>query len=340
MVLKFLSLICFIFFIQPTLGQTKPTPAPLADNSMAFCRKQVWAKACLNTLLTYRCGQYFSPLYPIKAARCSLAAQSMIDFMDYKTVEVHKDHYVYRFKIIFTNLLTDLINQPRVVKYLTSLSRDLKDAMKFHHPFDLYNYTLKFTRSRNEALTWLAVLFQDTSFSRVQVQYLEDLESHGDLNILEIQVKDLLYEIAVMLEPMNLERENYRSWLKLYPTIKGPDLNLILNPTFYHFYPIALMAVHLRSQFLTSDFSTLIPFILNSDYEFQSLDPDNWPWSHPSPFILTSKLQWKVRDIYTGLFASLFGSYKENLLPSMSSFEKQFAGDPFFTMRSWAYLGY
>ncbi len=324
-------------FLNMTSLLAQPTPAPLPDDSLSFCRQQNWAKTCLNTLLTYRCGQYFYPLHPMKAQMCSASASSMIDFMDYKTVQVIEDNKIYRFKIIFTNKLKSLINKPEVYNYLSLLATDLEQAMKFREPFDLYQYTLKFAKDRDTAILWLAILFQDTTFSRVQVTYLEELEAKGKLSAKEKEVKELMKEIAIMLEPKKLAREGFQTWLKLYPKIKGNDFNTYFNSSFYHFYPIALMASHLRQNAFTKRYAFLVPFILNSDYEFQTLDSKNWPWRHPAPFTITSNLEWKMTDLYTGLAASLYGAKKETLTPSFTSFKTQFAANPYKTMKSWAF---
>jgi hypothetical protein len=317
--------------------RNQPTPAPLPDDSLAFCRKQNWAKTCLNTLLTYRCGQYYDFFSPLKTQLCSASAYSMIDYLDYKTVQVIENNKVYRFKVIFTNQLKTLINDSVVQQYLSLLANDLSQALKSHKPFDLYKYTLKYAKDRDTAILWLGILFQDTTFSRVQVQYLEDLDNNGKLSIQERQIKELMKEIAVMLEPKNLVKEDYQKWLKLYPDLKDNDLNSYLNPSFYHFYPIALMASYLRQNSWTKSYAFLLPFALNSDYEFQTLDSENWPWRHPAPFKITPNLEWKMRDIYTGLVASLFGANKEALTPAFSTFKTEFATNPYRTMKEWAH---
>ena len=334
-----LGILISIFSHTSLYAQTRqvPTPAPLPDDSLAFCRKQNWAKTCLNTLLTYRCGQYFDVLSPGKTQLCSASAYSMIDYLDYKTVQVIENNKIYRFKVIFTNKLKNLINDPIVQQYLSSLAVELNEAMKFHEPFDLYKYTLKYAKDRNTAILWLGILFQDTTFSRVQVQFLEDLDSNGKLSNKERQVKEYMKEIAVMLEPKKLVKEDYRKWLKLYPDLTGNDLNSYLNPSFYHFYPIALMASHLRQSTWSKSYASLLPFVLNSDYEFQTLDPGNWPWRHPAPFKMTPDLEWKMTDIYTGLVASLFGANKEALTPAFSTFKTSFSSNPFRTMKEWAH---
>lgn len=314
-----------------------PTPAPLPDDSLSFCRQQKYAKACLNVLLTYRCGQYYYPLYPVEAQLCSYSAQSMINYLDYKTVEVIKDNKIYRFKIIFTRKLRKLIKDPVVQKYLRSLESDLSESFKYHKPFDLFKYTLRFAKKRDIAIQWLAILFQDTTFSQVQVQYLDDLTKAGVLSQDELKTKETMRAIATLLEPKNLMNEDFRSWLKLYPEVEGNNLNSYLNPSFYHFYPMALIASHLKSSHVTKKYAFLIPFTLNSDYEFQSLDPDRWPWRHPAPFKITPDLNWKMIDIYTGLVASLYGANREELVPSFEKFKKGFASNPFKTMQDWAY---
>jgi hypothetical protein len=252
-------------------------------------------------------------------------------------VQVIEKDLIYNFKIIFTEELKTLINKPLVQTYLSSLAIELREAMDRHKPFDLYKYTLKFAKDRDSAILWLGTLFQDTTFSRVQVKYLEDLDASGKLTRNEWYTKELMKEIAIMLEPKNLEKENYRTWLKLYPTLNNTDLNAFLNPSFYHFYPIALMASHLRKNYWFKDYAFIVPFILNSDYEFQTLDSKNWPWRHPSPFQITPYLEWKMRDIYTGLVASLFGANKDSLSPNFLFFSKQFAANPFKTMQTWAF---
>jgi hypothetical protein len=314
-----------------------PTPAPLPNDSLSFCRKQKWAKACLNVLLTYRCNQYYYPISPIRNKLCSAAAYSMIDYLDYKTVQVIENNKSYRFKVIFTNKLKSLISNPKVQRYLNSLALDLRQAMDLHKPFDLFQYTLQFAGDRDNAILWLGILFQDTTFSRVQVKYLEDLAQNGNLSLKELKAKEMMKEIAIMLEPKNLINENFQAWLKLYPTIAGNDLNSYLNPSFYHFYPIAVMASNLKQSRWLKNYAALIPFILNSDYEFQTLDPDNWPWRHPRPFKITPNLEWKMLDIYTGLIASLYGANQEAIAPTLNLFKNGFAANPFRTMQEWAY---
>ncbi len=334
-----LGLLITLFSHTSLYAQTRqdPTPAPLPDDSLAFCRKQNWAKTCLNTLLTYRCAQYYDLLSPIKTQFCSASAFSMIDYLDYKTVQVIENNKIYRFKVIFTNKLVSLINDPVVQQYLSSLSLDLNEAIKLHEPFDLYKYTLKYAKDRDTAILWLGILFQDTTFSRVQVQYLEDLDRQGKLSGKEQLAKEFMKEIAVMLEPKKLVKEDYQKWLKLYPDLKGNDLNSYLNPSFYHFYPIALMSSYLRQNPWSRSYAAILPFALNSDYEFQTLDSDNWPWRHPAPFKMTPNLEWKMRDIYTGLVASLFGANKEALTPAFATFKTTFAASPFRTMKEWAH---
>jgi hypothetical protein len=314
-----------------------PTPAPLPDDSLSFCRQQKWARICLNTLLTYRCNQYFNVTSPIETQLCSAAAKTMVDYLDYKTVQVIEDNKIYRFKIIFTKELRSLIKKQIVQNYLRSLEIDLREAMIHHEPFDLFEYTLKFSKNRDLAIRWIAILFQDTTFSRVQVTYLEELASKGQLNQEEWEIKEAMKEIAILLEPKNLVKEKFQSWLKLYPSLEENDLNSFLNPSFYHFYPMALVASHLKQNQWTKRYAFIIPFTLNSDYEFQTLDPDRWPWRHPAPFQMTSNLGWKMRDIYSGLVGSLYGASREELTPSLDSFKKRFSTNPFETMQEWAH---
>lgn len=315
----------------------EPTPAPLPNNSLSFCRQQKWAKICLNTLLTYRCKQYFYLTSPLEIPLCSAAALSMINHLDYKTVQVIEDNKIYRFKIIFTNELRSLIKNPVVEQYLSSLAVELREAMRQHKHFDLHKHTLKFAKDRNTAIKWIAILFQDTTFSRVQVTYLEELASKGLLNPEELQVKELMKEVALLLEPKLLVKEGFQTWLKIYPEIKGNDLSSYLNSSFYHFYPMAYIASHLKQNAWIQRYAFLIPFILNSDYEFQTLDPERWPFLHPLPFEITPNFDWKMRDIYTGLVGSLYGAKREDLIPSFEIFKTQFASNPFKTMRNWAH---
>jgi hypothetical protein len=260
----------------------------------------------------------------------------MINFLDYKTVEIINDNKIYKFKIIFTTKLKELINTPIVQTYLSELAIDLKEAMDNHSKFDLYQYTLKYAKTRDKVITWLGVLFQDTTFSRVQVQYLDELSRAGKLSKKESDIKDLMEEIAIMLEPKKLRAEEYKTWLRLYPDFEVNDINEISNPSFYHFYPVALWAIHLRVMDWANDYAQVVPFVLNADYEFQSLDPDRWPWRHPDTFKITSKTTYKMRDIYTGLAASVFGAKKDSLLPAFSGFTQKFSVNPYKYMKAWA----
>lgn len=317
--------------------QTDPEPAPLPDDSLSFCRQQKWAKTCLNTLLTYRCNQYYFWDQPLEFQLCSASAQMMIDSLDYKTVQVINDNKIYRFKIIFSKTLRSLVKNRTVQTYLRSLAIDLKKAKNLRKPFDLYQYTLKYAKTKDTAIQWLAILFQDTTFSQVQVTYLEELAAQGNLNKEELQAKESMKEIATLLEPKELSKQNFQGWLKLYPTLPGNNFSSYLNASFYHFYPMALLANILSKNKLTKNYAFLIPFVLNSDYEFQTLDSDRWPWMHPAPFKITPSLDWKMRDLYTGLVGSLYGANREELTPPLKSFTKSFAAYPFKTMKEWAH---
>jgi hypothetical protein len=96
------------------------------------------------------------------------------------------------------------------------------------------------------------------------------------------------------------------------------------------------MAVRLRKAGFSARLSSFLPFLFNTEYELQSLDPEMWPLHHPRPEKIDLKLdyvQWKFRDMYGGMTGALWGVDRVQKAPGLVPFQTAFAKNPFRTMQ-------
>jgi hypothetical protein len=299
------------------------------DANLAFCHTDQWSAACLVGLIIYRCGQYTFPLTPFG---CSLAATSFVDLLQMKRIPVVVDGKSYRLPVIFTGLLEKLVQDHATQLDLQSLRILLTEAAKSRRSFDLWQWYWAATHGDfDRTLENLAVLFQDTSAVAIQVNYLRGVSKARGFDTATTRAIDDLDEIVYQLNSEILADEDWRSWLQLYPT---KEIQADTTPLIYHFYPMAFTARLLKRLANGNRLSGFIPFLFNTEYLNQTLDPAAWPLHHPKPFkIDNDELRWKMRDFYNGYLGARWGLQKTASLPGLEKFETGYAKAPYATMR-------
>jgi len=343
------SAIFFSLFLglSVTISSARAEPSPLqleADGlSLEFCFDQQWAPTCLQVLMVYRCNQYGFPI-PYSAYECRMAvppAVRTLDIFQYNTVIEREGEpsQIFKTKLIFKTRLDQLIREPETQRFLKNIGVALERALDTRKGLDLFEMTLKEADGdRFRALEWLGVLFQDTTFSMLPVKYLEEQYKKGKISDREMEAVDDLKRALLVLKPNELGRSDYKTWLSLYPNGSKTNLSDELNPTIYHYYPMAYWSALLKKKRISSRMSFFLPFLFNADYEFQTMGKDRWPFKHPLPFELDPRGTHQTKDIYAGLAGALFGIEQIQALSSVSEFSKKFSEDPFSEMQSWYWV--
>ena len=293
------------------------------------------SKLCLMALLTYRCAQYSLLVGPVNKL-CQASVPAFVATLDVTQFETRaEDEKSYKLPVIFKTRLLKLIQDPLVQDYITKLYVQITEASRERTSFDLFQKTVEIAGNPQKATEWLAVLFQDTSWTRWHIRYLESIEAKSPNTPIKtsLAIRHLKH-IVVFLDGDNLKSEDYRSWLKLYPESQLPGLNKVMNHSLYHFYPMAYIAQTLKQAGVSDQFSFFMPFLFNTDYDFREIDEKRWPFAHPLPFKITPSLNWAMQDIYAGYAGSRLGIGKLKGSQSYDQLTSRLAAAPAGTMRS------
>jgi hypothetical protein len=264
---------------------------------------------------------------------CALAATQFTESLQLKRIPVTIEGVVYELPVIFTARLERLIRDRNVQADLRSLRLLLTNAAESKSKFDLWQWSWAMTNGDfDRTLENLAVLLQDTSGVAIQVNYLKGVAKARGFDAAANRAVADLEEVAYQLNSEILRGEDYGSWLKLYPSA---NIERDVTPLVYHFYPMAFTARLLQRTLNGNRLSAFIPFLFNTEYLNQTLDPEAWPFHHPKPFRVDSDaLRWTMRDLYAGYAGALFGVQKAKKLPGLESFQSAYSRNPYGTMRA------
>lgn len=298
--------------------------------ALDFCHSDKWSEACLTGLIIYRCGQYTFPFTPYG---CALAAASFVSALEMKRIDVVVDGTTFSLPVIFTERLEKMMRDRLVQSDLGSLRHLLDYAAKAKSRFDLWEWFRAMSNGDlPKTYERLAVLLQDTSGVEIQVEYLKQIAKARKFDAATMKAIDDLDQICYQLNNEILDKNDYRSWLRLYPMTKNLDAEL--TPLIYHFYPMSFLAARLASQGHGSRLSAFIPFLFNTEYLNQTLQPEQWPFHHPNPFKIDSDfVKWKMRDMYGGYVGALWGVQNLKGVRGLADFQNAYAKSPYETMR-------
>lgn len=289
---------------------------------------------CLSMLLNYRCVQLSLLVGPL--ADCQQAAASFVKSFDMTLYEAKAyDGKTYKLPVIFKTKLLALIKDTKAQEFLSQLDLKLGEASRERTPFNLYYNTYLLSGSHSKAAEYLAVFFQDTSWTQWQVKYLEDHTARlGTVPTrVSIAIRNLK-SLATFLEGDNLSKNQYRTWFTLYPIVRDTKLNDVLNLNSYHFYPMTYLTHLLVKSGASKHMAFYLPFLFNTDYELREVDASRWPMQFPEPFELLPKYNWMMQDIYAGYTGALFGINGLSNARSFQQLSADIASAPTGTLRS------
>jgi len=209
----------------------------------------------------------------------------------------------------------------------------LEHGAKTKSSFPFWEWHWAMTNGNLEkTLEHLAVLLQDTSAVAIQINYLKGIAKTRGFNAATIKAIDDLDEVVYQLNYETLVENDWKKWLRLYPWTKNIEEDV--TPLIYHFYPMGYSALKLQKAGHGNRLSSFIPFLFNTEYLNQTLDPAAWPLHHPKPFKIDSDWKrWKMRDFYNGYAGALWGIGKTKNLPGLIKFQNDYAKAPYEAMR-------
>ena len=197
----------------------------------------------------------------------------------------------------FSKPLGKLLQDPVILKFLTGLESGLEAAQGGTF-FNVWEYTLKAAGSRERAITWLAILLQDTSVRVAKPEY-GFLKPYPD----SPQKRALQRCLRIFTS----DRKVY-SHLRLYPKSVETD-----RQPLYHYYVPAYLALKAKENGFAPKVCMLAATIFNAEYEFaQAIHTDQDPKTISSWFLALARIAWGPRskmvlsdgtlhDVYLGL---------------------------------------
>jgi len=223
---------------------------------------------------------------------------------------------------VFGTELDELGKSPQVEAYLAELAQ-ISDGTK---PPDanLWDFTVRHAGSRDEALKWIATLFQDASGRDEQLKSIRNPKAAASLRT----VLGSLNRGALGME--------------LYP-----ESLPIKDAQLYHYYVPAYAAAKMAKNGVQQPLAFTMPFLFNTEYELIGdrfmIDPDpstveaaaqdafqrllfgNPPLSGRGD---PSRIEGSTRDMYLGYRGALFGSGATKTPEPYEPFAKRMAADP------------
>jgi hypothetical protein len=283
-----------------------------------LCNRDRFAKACLAGLITFRCAQYH--VSPHELGTCLDTSRDAARLLDLRPTT--KDSSVQA--VAFADELVFLMKDPFTEKFLKETYERVGEAMRHRTPFNLWSHTLKQMKGdSSKALWFLGVLLQDTSTATEHLEYLRDRKPPG----VPDSAVEALSDLMDILQPEQLQKENFQTWLKLYPPMTPVGAEAHLNATVYHFYTLGYLSLRLKWANGKKRLATFIPFWIEVAYKFKSIAPRRWPLLDPEPFDRKEN-ESRLRDIYATFLATHWAAGAGAPKIPFDEFADRMAADP------------
>lgn len=261
--------------------------------------------AVLKSIIHTRCTRYMPPE---KKDECQSAVSSMIDILDYDVIlmkntmppldEKAWDPRAFVF-IAFKKRLIHLLSTPQTTIYLEKLNQHLSDyLLGLEKDLTIFEFTKNFYQSEDKASEVMAALFQDTTFRKLHLAYLEETDTKSNSQF--ESNKELLSRVIDMIGlVLDSSEENYKKLF--YPE----NLHEYLNRNIYQFYvPFFLSKALIKSGFKKEQ-ARVAPLMLTLSYEFVTSSHDyKFLYFDPSSISSTHK----IRDIFASFCGTNLGT--------------------------------
>jgi hypothetical protein len=304
------------------------------------CKNPGTTNLCLTALLGFRCKQLslFMPFLP--GNTCALSGSIVPRVLDItrfkvKLLSSNGGEVEYNLPVIYTEKLLSLIQDKKVQLFLEELSDELRLVTMSEKPFSLFSFTLRYAGTSEKTIEWLAVLFQDTSWVRLQHRFLESrlLGENSDASNVDPDLYRTLLRLGEcldFLQPEEMHQSGSHRYIKLYPENAGDTSSL--NVLFYHYYPMAYLSQEMLRRGNSVKMSFFLSYLFNAEYEFQTLDSARWPLQVPRPFKFNESEGGKLKDLYGGYLGALYG-VKRVSKGTFNGYAKEFSTSPAWHLR-------
>ncbi|MDH4466900.1 MAG: hypothetical protein QE271_02475 [Bacteriovoracaceae bacterium] len=257
----------------PEIPNASEEPAPHLENRVdswitrwapsELANDDFFIRNAFSKLIEQRCT-----LYSRRDDSCFLAANSLVDFLDYQHVIPPDFAATGKFyRIIFQKKLIRFMNSPKTTKVFEKLWTRLNEKSSTLYLFEEIKSILG---SKEKAMEFIAVIFQDFSNETMPLNFLRLMKSSPSLQ--SIALKNLsLYEKILpefVFQVYGKTHEIPLKPIKFFPI--GSILNNLprLVPQAYHFYVPAYLALLLRKQAqVNREDSKKVAFLFNYMYE-------------------------------------------------------------------------
>ncbi len=271
----------------------------LENLAYAFLRHEgAITKIAFEFLFAKNCQMRF-PYFDMKYSRsefndkCERASSVLYDLLDLEGQE---------FPVVFKNRLLTLSTDPRVVDYLKDLNfKLLKIYVGAEPSLSLMNFTLHYTSSREEAMEWMAVIFQGTGFNSIHIEWLKEQKKKDPKARIFFEIIDQVLNSLSMVKSISASD---------MPFLFSDEINSSLLTSqslfkFYRFFVPSYLSQMLIQRNVPKDLSIMVANDVNWIYELISYNKQmdlNFSGVNFSPN------SYATSDILTGFMGALYGA--------------------------------
>jgi hypothetical protein len=261
---------------------------------------------------------------------CFSAAEAMVQMLDVDIAEIDLgDGDVYHNPVILHNRLIELMSNRSTFTTLSAIKEKIGRATALTKA-NLWAEVRK-TRSKEQAIEFMATVFQDTSEAMSAIIYLQNYAQESlatssmsqSAKSLLVRNISLLEEVTVSIQELyeqgtitGLTKNAMEDVITVFP--KGiNNKKVITNLGFYHFWVPAYLAMELGKlkssrlvswatgdKFLTPRIAAFVPFLFNYAYEVVSMDEAGFSAAFWEPESISN--WYKKNDIIMGYLGPLF----------------------------------
>jgi hypothetical protein len=259
----------------------------------------------LKSIIHTRCSRYMPPE---KKDECQTTVSSMLEILDYDVILIKNtmppmderawDPRAFVF-IAFKKRLIDLLSNPQTKIYLEKLNQHLSDyLLGLEKDLTIFEFTKNFYQSEDKASEVMATLFQDTTFRKLHLAYLEETDTKSNSQF--ESNKELLSRVIDMIGlVLDSSEENYKKLF--YPE----NLHEYLNRNIYQFYVPFFLSKALIKSGIKKEMAQVGPLMLSLSYEFVTSSHD-FKFLYLDPSLINSTH--KIRDIFASFCGTGLGT--------------------------------
>jgi hypothetical protein len=253
--------------------------------------------------MSKKCGTLFSDSTD-KLERCSKAASHMARLLDFKYVKNNSGQSAF---VFMNSKLTAMLDDEKVIKFLSQLQNAAEDALYLDKPFNLWDFALASSEMNPEKATErLAVLIQDGAETAAQIKYLFVVRHPQAM---------LLYSAVQALEAALREKKAVA-----YPASLNNSRTAL-----YHYYVPRYLAQELKRTQVGSEMSALLPVMFNASYELhqiQKMESPETPLNH-KPVTISEDLSPETKKFVQkwNRYDELFSDLLDHLSAPLKSYD-------------------